>query len=539
MHQIRSRHKRRIKQFEQSGYVLPLVIITGLILIVGAVILSTRSFSGLIRSTRQRQADEAIEIAETGTSILINELNSKFPYLLTVNCQVENNLSSEQLQNPICDGWENFEFGQYGGADSACPARSENPSEAMELLYKNVEDDRGSYRLRNYEFLGDQIQGGKAIIQVQGQRFKSANESSDIAATAIIEQEITVVPKCCDGLPYQECSIGVGDIIDEKSSNNASTNNETNSNSSNSASYSASEANVHCTSCDTPPSDQCTGWKRNGIEIQNIPLTKKSDCENGVDISEDMAGIIDGKRTNGSIDVPPAPTWNKQLWGDPVPFTIGYDPYRPELGYNAPTISHGDTEGPQTNNPACYTEITNEKKITHCRIKNISTSIPLNLEINPDKGDIRFYVEGNQIDLAGIYFIIPEETEFGQFTIFGGESTWESAYEKFKSSAPGSKSFNWSGGGEINAFLYMPYFNVNFSGGSCEGNQKQILRGTAITYGWNATGDCSQIKVPAGASKTVCEDYGVCLSTSSAGTSDSEFAALGSNRWSLIQMEQE
>ena len=505
---------------------------TGMILVIGAVVLSARSFSGLIRSTRQKQGDEAIEIAETGASVLINELNSNFPYLLTVNCQVENNSASEQLDAPVCDGWKNFEFGQYGGADSACPARSDNPSEVMDLLYKPVRNEQGSYRLRNYEFLGDQIQGGKAIIQVQGQRFRGTSESSSIAASAIVEQEITVIPKCCGGLPYQKCdtnkgyglatksnALGVGDIIDEDPN------------------VSISGANVHCTQCDTPPSDQCDDWTKNGRRIQKIPPGKKIDCENGVDITQDMAGVIDGERTNGSIDIPAAPTWNKAQWGDPAPFTIGYDAYRPDLGYYAPTISHATTQGPHPDIPGCYTEITGGKKITHCRIKNISTSIPLNLEIKPENGDIRFYVEGNQIDLAGIYFIIPENTNFGQFTIFGGASTWESAYERYKSSGPGSKSFNWSGSGEINAFLYMPYFNINFSGGNCE--NPQILRGAAITYSWNATGDCSQIRVPSDAGEIICEDYGVCLSGSDSANSGGEFAALGSNRWSLIQMEQE
>ena len=73
--------KSNQKPRSQAGYVLPLVIITGMILVVGAVILSAQSFSGLIRSTRQKQGDEATELAETGASVLINELNQKFPLL--------------------------------------------------------------------------------------------------------------------------------------------------------------------------------------------------------------------------------------------------------------------------------------------------------------------------------------------------------------------------------------------------------------------------------------------------------------------------
>ena len=81
---------------KQNGYVLLLVIFSGLILAIGAMVMSARSIDSLIRSGKQTQGDEAKEIAETGASILLNELNQNFPYLLTVNCQVTNNSVSEQ-----------------------------------------------------------------------------------------------------------------------------------------------------------------------------------------------------------------------------------------------------------------------------------------------------------------------------------------------------------------------------------------------------------------------------------------------------------
>ena len=89
---------------------LLLVIISGLILAIGAIILSARSFNSLIRSSRQSQGDEAVEIAETGVSVLLNELNSNFPYLLAVNCRVENNNATQQFEEPICAGWSTFQL---------------------------------------------------------------------------------------------------------------------------------------------------------------------------------------------------------------------------------------------------------------------------------------------------------------------------------------------------------------------------------------------------------------------------------------------
>ena len=167
-HPLKYRQTRRSDA--QGGYVLILVVITGFILATGALIISERSISSLLRSTKQRQRDEAIEIAEIGSSILLKDLNNDFPYLLSVDCQVENNDTSEDFEVPRCQGWENFDFGDYGGPQSACSNRSSNPSEIMGRLYQPVNNDRGYYRLRNYEFLGDQIQGGTAVIQIQGQK---------------------------------------------------------------------------------------------------------------------------------------------------------------------------------------------------------------------------------------------------------------------------------------------------------------------------------------------------------------------------------
>ena len=522
----------------QNGFTLAVVVITGLIITVGAMSLVARSLNHLVNSTRQQQRREAREIAETGVALIMKELNDNFPYLLIESCNVANNSRSEQMENPQCAGWKDSAnsdgdvTGTFQERDNVCP-NSVTPSNLiMQELYKEAPSKKGKYRLIEYSFIGDRYQGGWATIKVQGQRLIANSNKMRVAASAVIEQEMTIAPKYCELPPFEELTpnqssgyglvteniaLGVGDIIDENPNS------------------SSSGADVHCTNCDVPPLDQCDSWTKNGTVIQNIPAYKKGDCKKGVDISEEMAGVIDGKRTNGEIDIPDAPTWDTGKWGNPTPFTIGYDAFRPNLGYYAPTINHASTEGPHPNIPGCYTEITNSKKITHCRIKNISSSIPLNLEITPEDGDIRFYVEGNQINLAGIYFITPDDSNFGQFTIFGGASTWESAYEKFKSSGPGFKSLNWAGSGEINAFLYMPYFNVNFSGGTCE--SPQILRGAAITYSWNATGDCSQIRVPTDAGNIMREEYGIQPEGTESGSEIREFAAIGVNRWNSIQLE--
>ena len=256
---------KQTSRHHENGYVLPLVVISGMILILGAVVLSTRSFNSLMGAILQNQGHQAEEIAESGLSLLLKELNNEFPYLLTVSCQVENNAPDQQLEAPECAGWQNFNFGSYGGPAKACDGRSTSPDQIMERLYQPVARGKGLYRLRNYEFLGDQIQGGTAMIQVQGLRLQGPEDDPRIASSAIVEQEVTIVPKCCNRAPFEPCgtatdgwgyslltqdiTLNVGDVIDAKRPS------------------ALSGANVHCVGSTAP--DKCDGWTSADQTISN------------------------------------------------------------------------------------------------------------------------------------------------------------------------------------------------------------------------------------------------------------------------------
>ena len=522
---------------QQNGYVLILVIFTGLILAIGAMVIAARSFDGLIKSGRQKQKNEAVEIAELGVNNILDELNNNYPSLLTVSCKVENNSVPQQFTQPSCSGWNQFTPGKFGGPLTACPGRSNTPwvitEEGSDTLYRTIKDDRGAYRLRNYEFLGDQSQGGTAIIQVQGQLFRKGDPLS-LASSAILEQEVTIVSKCCNQAPYQSCGgwryglatngvqLQLGDVchepkdyIEEKNLNIRDNlylrdkygdlyipDEEICQTSS-----TGTGANVHCVNCDVPPPDPCDAWTSGGQIIGS-----NDECS-GVG-----SGIITGERSSGELSLPVAPQWNKAAWGDLTPFTIN-----PQ---NNPIFRHGEI-GEDHPISGCYTENVDGKKRTHCRIESITLSGNNKIIVNPDEeaGDIRFYIEGQQISLSGDSIV--NSGEFGSFSIFGGESTvWP--YNLYGCS---SKSLNISGGGQLNAFLHMPCFNVNLSGGTEE--KRLVISGSAITNQWNATGDYTRLIVPRTAQKVLCSDFSICGTT----TSQMEFVALGSNRWTLIQME--
>ncbi|QNI53305.1 hypothetical protein SynBIOSE41_00770 [Synechococcus sp. BIOS-E4-1] len=534
--------KTSSNQREPDGYVLILVIFTGLILAIGAMVIAARSFDGLIKSGRQKQKSEAVDIAEIGVNNILDELNSNYPSLLTVNCKVENNSVSEQFNKPYCTGWDQFTLGKFGGPTSTCPGRSTKPwqiiDDQSETLYKTINNNSGAYRLRNYEFLGDQSQGGTAIIQVQGQQFKKGDTSS-LAASAILEQEVTIVPKCCNKAPYAACSssgwgyglatkniaLQLGDIIDEVRPTTPS------------------GANVHCVNCDEPPPEKCEPWTSAG---QKITVDCSAFNQESLDEQLTGAGVIDGERSSGEIDFPTAPTWEdiRDADGKELPDNLkNLEPW--SLYYQAVTIGH-DSEPGNFHPEHCITvtETSTNKKTTHCRILNINASGTTTLTVKPQiGGKIIFYMEGQQINLSGensfkCYIEDPvtgEELpcEFGQFVIYGGASTYTGQWPSIPDTtqyACGQKDFNLSGGGAIDAFLHMPCFNVNLSGGN--ETYPITIKGAVIANDYDTTGDYARLIVPTGAGSIICNNYKIC----SSGSSKMEFIALGSNRWSLIQM---
>ena len=520
--------KKKQQIIPEKGYVLPLVIITGMILVVGAAILSAQSFNGLIRSSRQKQAEEAVEIAETGASLLINELNNRFPYLLTVNCQVVNNSTSEQMEAPLCVGWQNFELGQYGSADSACPARSAEPSLVMDLLYKPLATQRGSYRLRNYEFIGDQIQGGKAIIQVQGQRFKGAEGSSDLAASAIVEQEITIAPKCCNKPPFvdlQQCDSGgekILGLLTKKVTANGGLD------------VFGDIHTIH--SC--PPG--MTGTPPN---CNNSP----SQCETYLNMRKDqikpndagrvgeLCNHISGESSYGNRDFPIAPTWEEAGKAYNIP---GWDNAKAATINQSLVIGHDNDIDEKIKDSCITTTGVDGTKTTHCRIKSINFSGDESINLNPgEDGHISFYLDDGtcnaSMNISGSSIINKGLAQ--QFSIIAGPCLEfpGTIYERSRCDIPWSnKRINISGTSDINGFIYASCADVEVTGTPITFN------GSIVSRTITAIANNVQIITPEGDyGSDICKRFDLDICTDS--ESNSEFAALGSNRWSLIQMEQE
>lgn len=487
---INKKKNKRVARGDH-GFALILVVMTGIILTIGAMIISARSINSLIRSGKQRQRNEATEIAEVGVSKILNELNSNFPYLLTVDCEVENNSNNEQFESPRCTGWSDFKLGQYGGPGSACSNREQNPSEIMSRLYSSTSSDNGYYRLRRYEFFGDQIQGGSAIIQVEGQRFKNSKSSSNLAASATIEQEVTITPKCCNQSPYltsfsessTSCGSGGGNyglLADNLKLNGGNVLDWK-------GKQDPSQASVHCSGCKNDPEDSENDQIWEGVQYGD--------------------SRIDGKRSRGQEPNPdsvPSRQWDSAAWGNKQKWRLQ------SLGQ---TVNIGHNTHPQY----CFTEPISPP-ITHCRMQTIQFSSG-QLNIDPGAGDIRFYFDDwtSVFELSSNHFT-NLGGDFGQIAFFGHMT-------QYNQCSPQKVAF--SGKETIGPlFLHLPCATVDLAPGI------EVI-GTAIVDNWNAENN-SNLLVPPNALQIMKQKYGISVSTNQ---TTEEFAAVGAKDWSLIQNE--
>ena len=105
------------RERHNEGFILPIVIIVGLIIGAGLMALSARTFAGLMGSIRQGQSREAREIAESGMAIILKELNRNYPYLLIEDCAI-----TSRTGTPSCTGWTEKSEGGTGTLAIAPPS---------------------------------------------------------------------------------------------------------------------------------------------------------------------------------------------------------------------------------------------------------------------------------------------------------------------------------------------------------------------------------------------------------------------------------
>ncbi|MDM7959561.1 MAG: hypothetical protein QUV04_07355 [Synechococcus sp. WH 8007] len=469
------------REATEQGFILPLVVIIGLIVGAGLMALSARTFASLIGSIRQGQSKEAREAAESGAAVVLRELNQNYPYLLIHDCEITSSSGT-----PFCPGWSNGDGGTFTYLTSVCPDTTNPPQTIFPKLSANLPGDRTNFRLIKYDFTGDQNQGGVARIQVEGHRLTTGTNQI-VKATAFIDLEVNVIPKQCNGaqggypgLYGQTINLGNNDI--EGSIN----------------------GNVVCATCD-PNESQDTLEDQIGLKTQ---------------------GDVEGQIFGGQIPIDDPPPWPG------FPLTYSQEDTTSDNDFNdfyteASACTKADTDeankidgsititAKSCNQGRCFTEA----NTTHCLISSISLNGKEELIVNTSAGPIIFYTDGD-ISIGGNTALIHNGTPV-DLTIFGPP----------QSGSTYSQEINLGGGSQTtNLFIHMPNACMGINGGSAD----PTLYGSAWvrTYGGCPTASSNSkvgnIHIPDNMGSLVCTRFGInyCVGVR-------EFSARGANRWSL------
>ena len=362
--------RAKAKRGDDQGFVLPLVVTVGLIMLVGSAAMLARSFGGLIGSTRLEQSRQAKAIAEAGLARTIEALNRDYNYLL-INCYSQNGSAP-----PPNDCTNTGTWGAPSLPSSICSDATQAGTPALTLSNANP---AGDYVIDYYAYSGTQFYGGTGRLRVIGYR-KNA-EKSKILATAAVEMSFDVKPK--------PCNCRFGDFSGDCSSSGFPGLLGSYINLGNNDVKGATSGNVLCTRCTNPNPD-------------GPPTQAQAEAEIGAKANSD----VDGQIYLGPINLPPVPTFpDNDVTNAPnllqfvdTAADVNDLPVKGN-GKNSATYLIAASASPTTNasstnnNGYCATDASSPP-VTHCRINTILLSGKERLEIDTSAGPVRLYVEG-------------------------------------------------------------------------------------------------------------------------------------------------
>ena len=481
----------------EEAFVLPLVVIIGLILAVGGLTMLARSFAGLFGATRQEQSRQARELAETGLATSLELLNHKYSYLL-INCYSRSG-SPPTPNDCINTGtWSTPQL-----PSSVCPG-SERASNSFPLE-ANISSQHGRYRVEYYAYAGTQFYGGTGKLKVTGERLN--NDNSKILATASVEQTFDVKPKPCDArFGETATSSGFPGLLGWKV------------NLGNNDVKGVTSGNMLCILCSVPNPSRSDGTYTQAETEQAVGALANSD--------------VDGKIYIGEISTPDVPV-----------FPASLRPYVSAKSINSSTTitaSSTSTSNSATsnNNGMCATDSSNPP-ITHCLISSIDLSGQKILTVNSTAGPVRLYVSGN-ISAGGKAGIF-HNGEPGRLGLFGNAISSDSRC---------SSDINFSNqtvtlagtsnpAKAANLFAYFPCAKMGINGGAqatatcsadgeCGGGD---IQGALWAKIWDGSAsNQAQLVVPKNMPSQVLEYFGTAYAISIR-----DYVALGINSWRGFQ----
>ena len=482
---------------QQEGFILPLVVILGLIIAVGGFTMLARSFAGLFGATRQEQARQAREIAETGLATTVELLNRKYSYLL-INCYSRSG-SPPTPNDCINTGtWDSPQL-----PSSICPGSDTTTNNFP--LTKEINSPKGRYRVEFYAYAGTQFYGGTGKLKATGERL--SNDGARILASASVEQTFDVKPKPCDarfgdtptssgfpGLLGWNVRLGNNDV------------------------KGVTSGNVLCILCTVANPSRTDGTYTQSEAETAVGALANSD--------------VDGKIFIGKISTPDVPTFPSSL----RPFVTA------KSITNTTMISASNTAttsaGTSNNGGMCATD-TSTPPITHCLINSIDLQGQKVLTVDTTSGPVRLYVSGN-ISASG-QAGISHGGEPGKLGLFGNPISIDSRC----SSDPrfSNQSVTLAGTSKptkaAGLFAYFPCASMGINGGAqataqctpdgeCGGGD---IYGALWTKIWDgSSSNQAQLVVPKDMGSQLLENFGTSFAISIR-----DYVALGINSWRGFQ----
>ena len=492
-----------------EGFVLPLVMIVGLIMTVGGFALIARSFGGLIGSQRLEQARQARAIAESGIAQTIESLNSDYRYLL-INCYTRNGSipgshSCVEVEDAEPVSYE-CTWGNPCIPSSICPDATSSGTPDTTGITTNPS---GDYEVDYYAYTGTQYYGGTGTLRVIGHRKSSDN--TRILASAVVETSFDIKPKPCDnsygspatnsgfpGLLASFVTMGGNDVIGKTS------------------------GNILCTKCTTPT---YTDTNADGI-IDSDERTKQNEPVINCNTQCDVGGEI----FIGDIDIPPVPEYPSHLEGNTEYSDI-------DLQSGNITIAAGSANGVNNDN-RCETEEVDDTYVTHCKVSNIIGYGKRVLNVDTSNGPVNLYIQGD-VKLSGKSGIIHHGSA-KDLSLFGLPTSSQNACSTDDSFV--LQDIKISGGASgSNMFIFFPCGDVGINGGSknncdiatddnCAGGD---IRGAVWSKSWTgSSGNQAQLVVPRDLPSELVRRHGTSFATSI-----QDYISLGVNSWFSFERE--
>jgi len=492
------RHKHRIQKTSSNqsdaGFLLPLVVIAGLILAVGGFAMLARSFAGLFGSIRQEQSRHARELAETGVARTIELLNRRYSYLM-INCYSRSGSPPSPNDCVNTGTWTDPDL-----PSAICPG-SASTGDTIPLTNTQTDPD-GRYTVEYYAYAGTQFYGGTGKLKVIGERL--SEDSSRVLATAAVETRFDVKPKPCDarfgdtatssgfpGLLGWNVNLGNNDV------------------------KGVTSGNVLCILCSIPDPDR-------------PPTQAEAETAVGALANSD----VDGKIFIGDISMPGVPQFPSDLSAYVTAGSI--------TSTSTITASTTATTSVATNNNEglCATDA-NTPPITHCLISDITLSGQKVLTVDTTNGPVRLYVSGD-IDAAGKSGIYHDGSP-ARLGIFGNTLSSDSRC----SSDPDftNQSVTLAGTSSpakaANIFAYFPCAVMSINGGAqatatcdptgeCGGGD---VSGALWSKTWSgSSSNQAQLVVPKDMASDLLNYYGT-----SYAISIRDYVALGVNSWRAFE----